>query len=64
MFSKKALPALVSETRAQNSYVLNAGDFPPNAPINVPEWSTDVKNMPPEPKQPKIKKTKQPQFDF
>jgi len=59
MFSKKALPALVSETRAQNSYILNAGGFPPNAPMNIPDWATKVGGMPPEPKAPKQKKPKQ-----
>ena len=59
MFSKKALPALVSETRAQNAYVLNTGDFPPNAPIDVPNWATKVGGMPPAPKAPKQKKPKQ-----
>lgn len=64
MFSKKALPALVSETRAQNSYYLNAGDFPPNAPVNVPQWATNVRNMPPTPKGKKSPKINQLQFDF
>jgi hypothetical protein len=64
MFSKKARPALVSETRAQNAYVTNAGDFPPNAPINVPDWATEVGRMPPEPKKKKAKKTKQPKLKF
>jgi hypothetical protein len=64
MFSKKALPALVSETRAQNAYVENAGDFPPNAPINVPDWATEVGKMPPEPKQKRTPKVNQLQFKF
>lgn len=64
MFSKKALPALVSETRAQNTYLIHAGDFPPNAPINVPDWATKVGNMPPEPKKKKPKKAKQLKLKF
>lgn len=62
MFSKKALPALVSETRAQNTYLIHAGDFPPNAPINVPEWATTVGKMPPEPKKKKQKEKKPKQL--
>lgn len=62
MFSKKALPALASETRAQNSYVLNAGDFPPNAPVDIPNWATKVNGVPPKKKAPKQKKPEQLKF--
>lgn len=61
MFSDKALPALVSETRAQNTYLINKGDFPPNRPFNVPEWSTKLEGAPNPPKKPK-KKTQAPKL--
>lgn len=58
MFPKEALPALVSETRAQNAYLINAKEFPPNRPFNVPEWATSLEGAPEKPK--KKKQTNQP----
>lgn len=53
MFSDKALKALTSETRAQNSYLINTGEFTPNIAFDVPEWAQDLKGKPKEPKKPK-----------
>lgn len=61
MFTDDALPALVSETRAQNSYLINTGNFTPNVPFKVPNWATSLEGAPEEPK-PKAKKPKQPKL--
>lgn len=50
MFSDKAIPALLSETRAQNSYLINTGDFTPNMPFNVPDWASTLSGAPKKPK--------------
>lgn len=61
MFSDKALPALVSETRAQNAYLINAKQFTPNRPFNVPDWATSLEGAPEEaPKQKPAKAPKLP----
>lgn len=57
MFSDKALKALTSETRAQNSYLINTGDFTPNVPFDVPEWSQSLEGAPKEKKTRKRKPT-------
>jgi hypothetical protein len=50
MFSDKALPALLSETRAQNSYLINTGNFTPNIPFDVPKWASTLSGAPKKPK--------------
>lgn len=50
MFSDTALPALASETRAQNSYLINKGEFTPNMPFEVPEWATSLEGKPKTPR--------------
>ena len=55
MYSDKALPALASETRGQNSYLIydNPGqpdNFPPNALVNMDKFTTEVGAMPERPK--------------
>lgn len=59
MFPPEAHPALVSETRGQNSYLnwgnIGKGDwgagagFPPNAPANIPQWMAEEDPRPPAP---------------
>lgn len=49
MFSDKALPALLSETRAQNSYLINTGNFTPQMPFHVPEWAKSLSGIPEDP---------------
>lgn len=46
MFSDKALKALTSETRAQNSYLINAGDFTPNVAFDIPDWAQSLQGSP------------------
>lgn len=60
MFTDKALPALVSETRAQNSYLINKGQFSPNRPVNVPEWATSLEGTPEKPKKQKVERPTRP----
>lgn len=50
MFSDKALKALTSETRAQNSYLINTGEFTPNVPFDVPNWAQSLEGAPKEKK--------------
>ncbi len=43
MFTPEARAALASETRMQNTYLnWGGGDFPPNAPMNAPDWMTQI----------------------
>ena len=37
-FSPEAQPALTSELRGQNSYLIGAGEFGSNHPANLPDW--------------------------
>lgn len=46
MFTDKAIPALTSETRAQNSYLINTGQFPPNQAFDTPKWAGSVEGAP------------------
>lgn len=41
MYSPAAHAALASETRGQNSYLnyVTGGEFPDNAPVNMPKWT-------------------------
>jgi hypothetical protein len=37
MFPKEARPALSAELRSQTAALIFSGDFPPNAPVNLPK---------------------------
>jgi len=55
MYSDKALPALASETRGQNSYLIYdkpgvEDNFPDNAVVNMEEFTTEVGRLPSQPK--------------
>jgi hypothetical protein len=55
MFSPEARPALMSESRLQNSYYAVANDFPENKPYSAPKWASEA--VPKLPKQRKAKNT-------
>lgn len=49
MLPQEAHAALASETRGQNSYLnWGGGDFPPNAPVDMPNWMTKEEVAPPQ----------------